>query len=331
MAGLRGSRSHRHTRLNRYTGDAPHQRRKAHFHLWWIIPISGLLAVIFALSLGNCLGGKVGDGPESSTPEATPEIKEPTTPEKVDVGSLDATFVGLEGIVDNTYYEVSKQIPEETRAISLSMFYSTGEPFYRSEVARAANKPSGELTLGNIFKYTEENGIYVSVPFPSSVLSSKGDALTSVKAAYEIAMIKELCEAGADEVIIKCSAFGGESTYSFADEDFLKRVCEYLSDLRHKVPDINIGFMMSAGDVQDSSLATAINKINDYADFIAVDMTNISDAEELKETADAALVNILRYKMRILIGGAGDEALAAKYQVLDTLGITNRQVATKNN
>lgn len=335
MAGLKGSRSHKHTRLNRYTGDVALRKRRRGFQLWWIIPISGIVAVIFALLLGNCLGSKVGDGAGSSTPvetpSKTPDTSEPSLPEKTDVGNIDAIFAGLEGIVDNTYYEVSKQIPEGTKAVSLSMFYSNGAPFYRSEVANAAGNPSGELTLGNIFKYPEENEIYVSVPFPSSVLSSSDDVLSSVKAAYEIAMIKELCEAGADEVIIRCSAFGGDRTYSIADEDFSTTVCEYLSDLRHKVPDINIGFMISASDANDQSLAVAVDKINGYADFIAVDMTDVSDTEELTETVNSALVRILRYKMRVLIGGADEESLAPIYQVLDTLGITNRQVAIKNN
>jgi hypothetical protein len=269
----------------------------------------------------------VGDGTESSAPKEAPEINEPITPEKANVDNIDAVFVGLEGVVDNTYYEVSKQIPDGTKAVSLSMFYSNGAPFYRSEVAIAAGKPSGELTLGNIFRYTEENNIYVSVPFPTSVLNEKADTLSDVKAAYEIAMIKELYEAGADEVIIRCTDFGGKSTYSSDDAEFVNSVCEYLSDLRRKVPEIHIGFMISAGDAGDASLATIIDKIDRYADLIAVDMTAFSDSEELKVAANSAIVNILRYKMRVLIGSSDEESLALKYQILDTLGMNNRQVA----
>lgn len=328
MAGLRSSRSHRHKRLNRYTGDVSTRRQRRGFQLWWIIPISGILAVAFALLLGNCLGSKVGDGIESSTPSDSTETNEPSAPEKTDVGNVDAIFAGLEGITDNTYYEVSKQIPKGTSAVSLSMFYSNGAPFYRSEVAEAAGKPSGDLTLGNIFKYTEENDIYVSVPFPSSVLSSSGDTLESVKAAYEIAMIDELYKAGANEVIVRCFPFGGNSVYSPDSEEFVTRICEYLSDLRRKVPNINIGFMISASDANDASLAAIIDKINDHADFLAVDMTAITDAEELKAVANATLVSILRYKMRVLIRSTENGDLEPMYRVLDTLGIKNRQVAT---
>lgn len=333
MAVHRGSRSHRHTKFNRYTGDVTKSRPNTGFSLWWLVPISALAAVIFALTLGNCLGSKVDGSSESApieTPSAQPSVNESPLPETVDVGDVNAVFVGLEGITDNTNAEVSKQIPEGTRAVSLSMFLANGTPLYRSEAADASGKPSGELTLKNIFRYANENGIYVSVPFPSDALISKDELLWGVGAAYEIAMIKELYEAGADEVIIRCSAFGESGAYSLANEEFVARVCGYLSDIRHKVPDIRIGFMISAEDAADSSLTVAIDKINGYADFIAADMTGFNDAEELKAAANAALVNLLRYEMRVLVGG-NEETLPAIYQTLDTLGIKNRQTAIKSN
>ena len=331
MAGLKGPRGHRHTKLNRYTGNMPRRKRSRGFRLWWIIPISGIFAVIFALCLGNCLGDKADNGVESSTPTEAPEINESLPPETADVSGIDAVFVGLEGITDNTNAEVTKQIPEGTKAISLSMFYSNGAPLYSSEVAEASGEPSGELTLGNIFKYANENDIYVSVPFPSSVLASKESPLSEVRAAYEIALIKELHEAGADEVIIRCSAFGTESPYSIENEDFAHRLCSYLSDLRYKLPELHIGFMISATEAADSALSAAIDKINGYADFIAVDMTDVSEADDLTEAASSAIVSILRYEMRLLLGGGDEEALAPLYSALDSLGMKNRQVATKNN
>ena len=196
-------------------------------------------------------------------------------------------------------------------------------------MAIAAGKPSGELTLKNVFKHVNENGIYASVPFPSSAIISSDTLLWSVNAAYEIAMIKELCEAGADEVIIRCSAFGESGAFSAANEDLVQRVCEYLSEIRIKVPDVRIGFMISTTELADSSLSANIDKINGYADFLAVDMTAITDPEELKTATNKALVSIFRYEMRVLVGG-DEETLSSVYQVLDSLGIKNRQAAIKN-
>lgn len=333
MAGFRSSRSHRHTRFNRYTGDVTRKRANREPSLWWIIPISAVAAVIFALILGNCLGRKV-DGAAESTPPETSEkeasVTEPAFPETVEVGNVDAVFVGLEGITDNTHAEVSKQIPDEAKSISLSMFTSSGAPLYRSEVAIASGKSAGELTLRNIFRYANENGIYVSVPFPSSALISNDELLWGMNAAYEIALIKELYEAGADEVIIRCSAFGASGAFSISDKDLVQRVCEYLSEIRIKVPEIHIGFMISKEDVKDGTFTAEIDKINGYADFIAADLTAVSDTEELKSTVNASLVNLLRYEMRVLVGG-NEETLSSVYATLDSLGIHNRQTVIKSN
>lgn len=244
------------------------------------------------------------------------------------MGNVDAIFVGLEGITDNTNAEVSKQIPEGTRAISLSMFLSNGSPLYKSEVAIASGKPSGELTLKNIFRYANENGLYVSVPFPSGALISRDEMLWGMDAAYEIAMIKELYEAGADEVIIRCSAFGESGAFSIGNENFVQRVCEYLSEVRIKVPDIHIGLMISKEDSEDGIHTAEIDKINGYADFIAVDMTSLSSTEELMAAVNTSLVNILRYEMRVLAGG-NEETIPLVYQALDTLGAKNRQIVVK--
>jgi hypothetical protein len=330
MARFKASRSHRHTKFNVYTGDAARRKKNKEPSMWWLILISAVAAVIFALALGNCLGSQVEDGGEESTPAEIPESTEPQLPETADVGEIDAVFVGLEGITDNTHAEVSKQIPEGTHAISLSMFTSSGAPLYESEVASAAGKNSGELTLKNIFRYANENGIYVSVPFPSDVLTSRDSVLWDVDEAYEIALIKELYEAGADEVIVRCTAFGESGAYSLGNEDFVNRVCEYLSDLRHKLPEIHIGFMISANDASSASLAVIVDKINGYADFLAVDMTAITAPEELKTATNDALVSILRYEMRVLVDGS-EEALPDIYGVLDSLGVKNRQAAIKNN
>lgn len=331
MAGYKTNGSHRHTRLNRYTGDVSSRRkRRRGFRLWWIIPICALAAFVLALLLGSFLGSLVtGDGKDTSDSDPTETDPPLSPPETVHVGNVNGVFVGLEGITDNTYSNVSKQIPEGTGAISLSMFYSNGDPFYRSEVADAFGQTSGELTLGNIFKYAKENGIYVSVPFPSEALSMDDSIKGGVRAAYEFELIKELYGAGADEVIIRCVPFGSQSADLLRNDEYMERVTEYLHGLRIKVPDIHIGFMISADDAADGSLAGIIHTVDTYADFIAVDMTGSADTESLTASIEASLANLLRYEMRALLGNSGDEEqLGALLALLDSFGISNRQVAT---
>ena len=133
-------------------------------------------------------------------------------------------------------------------------------------------------------------------------------------------MIRELCEAGASEIIVKC-----DSSH-LSDEAFVDRVVEYLCDIQIKVPEINVGFMISATNAASEDTKAAIDTICDYADFCAVDMTVAKDAEELSSLADAAIVNILRYKMRVLIRYGSENEAIANYAALDSFGIKNRQV-----
>ena len=312
----RNSNSHRHQRLNRYTGDVSKRRKRTSVGLWWIIPLSALIALLLALVLGNCLGSQVDPPAESSSPKNEESVPSLPPPISAEADSIDGIFVGLEGIYDNTYAEVSAQIPDGTKAISLSMFCSNGAPLYYSEVAEECDKPSGELTLKNIFKYTKENGIYVSVPFPSEALEGSDSPTSSITAAYEAELIKELYEAGANEVIIKCS-------YGSLDEDFILRIAGYITDLKRKVPEITVGFMIST---EDASKTAEIDGICDYADSCAVDMSAAESGEEILSLTEPLLTNLLRYKMRICISGG---ELDSKYAALDELGIKNRQVVSK--
>lgn len=315
MAKIKRSNSHRHRKFNRYTGDVSKRRRRRSIGLWWIIPLAALAAFILALLLGRFLGSQVDEIPETTgqpSSDASPSLP-PAISEEIE--SIDAIFVTLEGVYDYTYDAVSNQIPEGTSAISLHMFYSNGAPIYKSEVAEDCGKPSGELTLKNIFKYPLENGIYVSVPFPSSALSSEDTPASSITSAYEAELIKELALAGADEILIKCK-------YDALDSDFILRIANYITLVKLSAPDIHVGFIISTDDVKSTQ---TIDSVCRYADFCAVDMSGMENAEDMASFIESELTNILRYNMRVLIKGNTPEA----YALLDSLGIKNRQVFVK--
>lgn len=324
MAVYKRSGSHKHQKFSRYTGDvSSRRRRRGSFQPWFLIPICALAAFLITLMLGSILGS-IADSPDLSKPteSASPTPARPPVI-SVKANEIDAIFVGLEGIYDNTYAEVSKQIPDGTRSISLSMFAEDGTPLYKSPVAIESSNPCGELTLKNIFRYSNENGIYTSVPFPSEALSMSKGLSASYVAAYEIEMIRELAEAGASEIIIKCD------TPKLSDEDFLDHAIEYICEIQIKVPGITVGFMISASDAANDDLKSAIDTICDYADLCAVDMTKAKDTEELIALVDASIVNVLRYEMRVLIRYGSEEEVNAICSALDTFGIKNRQVIIK--
>ena len=309
---IKNTNSHRHRKLNRYTGDISKRRRKNSIGLWWLIPASALAAFILALILGNFLGSRVEE--PSKKPESEKQNNASSFPPPVStkIESIDAIFVGLEGIKDNTYYEVSKQIPEGTKAISLSMFAWSTPPLYHSAVAEKYGWIMGELTLKNIFRYPNENGIYVSVPFPSRTLSDEPTDGSYEYSTCDAEMIKELYDAGADEVIIKCDR-------KTTGEAFLLRLAEYFTEIKKAVPGIHLGFMISEDEAKNTEM---VARICDYADFCAVDMTDLQD---LDRSIEASFVNVLRYNMRVCINDGSEES----YAILDKYGIKNRQIISK--
>ena len=309
----RRSNSHRHRKFSRYTGDVSQRRRRSSIGLWRLIPASALLAFALALALGSFLGSQV-EEPSQSTPEDTKtEASAFPPPVSESIESIDGVLVSLSGIYDNTYYEVAAQIPSEATAITLSMFSYSGFPLYYSEVAERYGLSTGELTLKNIFRYPAEKGLYVSVPFESKALSGS-DVLIQ-----EIEMINELCLAGADEVIIKCQR-------GALDDEFLLSLAEYITEIKKASPEMHVGFVISA---EEAPATKTVDKICDYADFCAVDLSAISDAEAFDSEISPAFVNILRYNMRILMKGGSEESLDSRYGVLDRLGIKNRQILSK--
>ena len=292
--------------------------------------MSALAAFALALVLGRFLGEKADStrpsesGSESSSESLSESPAIP--PERSEVPAIDGVFVGLEGITDNTYSEVAKQIPDTAAAVSMSLFYSNGAPYYSSEAAEAFGNPAGELTLKNVFGYAKENGIYISVPFRSKALASHSALTFGAAAAYELELMRELYLAGADEVIVIPHLSEDGARPSISDSEYASKVAEYLSDIKRELPKLRIGYALTYDELADDGAAAAISEINGRADLLAADLTEFSEASELEEAAREIQVKLMRYGMRVLIGGGDRAELCAS---LDLLGLKNRQMMTK--
>ena len=308
--------SHKRVKFSRYSGSISKKKRKrVSIGLWWLIPASALLAFILALLLGNCLGRIADAAPEPSSPSLEESAPEELPPFLAGAKELDGVFVTLSHITDNTYAKVSEQIPEGTKAISLMMFDGV-TPRYYSEAAKEMGWMTGDLTLKNIFRYPNENDVYVSVSYPSRIL---GNSLyLNISSEHiEVPMIKELCDAGADEVIIgRC-----EGTLNDA---FIAQLIEYVAGIKAELPDIAVGFTISTAEAQNTAM---VDRLCRYVDFCAVDMSAAADGESLASLVNPLITNVLRYKMRVLISDGG--TLDNKYVILNSFGIKNRQVVSK--
>ena len=327
MPTIKKKQSHKHKKFNRYTAN-PTARRKhrGSLSIWWIIPAFAIAAFVIAILLGSFLGDQVASAPETPAPSDTQPEQTPAPPENIVGGTtLDAVFVTLSGITGNTAYEVSSQIPKDATAVSFELFDANGVPHFESEIAISLGKPCGDLTLKNAFRPLLEAGIYSSVLFPSSALTGRNSTDQYMQNAYELSLIRELVETGANEILVYCTQFGKSNSAILLEEDFTERFIEYTNDIKRKFPSLRIGFVISASDLPDPAISEIISVISEYVDFLAADATAAKTVDELSDAIDPAAISILRYEMRILLGGTTRSEFDGQVELLDKLGLKNRQ------
>lgn len=322
MAG--GFGSHKHKKFNRYTA-SPSAKRGGFPPYLIIIPVA-LAAIVLALILGTFLGELADSAPSN---EGGENLGEKDPPSLLDAETINGIFVTLEGITDNTAYNVKTQIPSGSTAASLELFDKNGDPYYRSAVAEAFGNKCGELTLERVLEGTVIDGtpLYTSVVFPSVALNNTDAAKQAVMNAYEAALVEELARAGACDVII--TPFGFGSLEYRVGADFPERLSAYVTSLRALSPDLRIGLALPLEYLSNTEHALLLESISKTVDFIALDLTDKTDVEAFTDAISDASLNILRRKVRILLTESSEDELLLLTSLLDKYSMSNYQVVSR--
>lgn len=325
MALLGQNRSHKHQKLNNYTIATAQksQKRPARLRLWWWVPIGAIVAAILAVSLGSFLGKKAQEVPSiHDTPSKNPDAP---SLDLLETGAIHGVFVSLKGIMDNTAYEVRRQIPSSATAVSLRLFDEAGSPYYHSEVAEAFGQRHGDLTLARIFGACADAEVYTDVLFPSVALKNTDVHKQSVLNAYDASMAKELDDAGADEILMMASLLGEDTLSLLSSESFPQKLAELTAAIRQQAPTLHIGLMIAPSLLSDSDYTAETDALALCTDFLAVDLSSYTTAEALKDFLSEAAVPVLRHKIRLLLP-QWDEAEKAKAdELLASYRIDNYQ------
>ena len=312
------NKTHRHTRLNRYTRAT--SKRKKSFSPYWFILLSAILALIAALILGNVLGELVTDAPQEDQNDDT--LSPPAS--LLETSRIQGVFVTLKGINDNTAYNVKIQIPSGSTAVSLSLFDEAGDPYYFSAVADSFGNKCGDLTLSRVFEglSTEQGLLYASVVLPPSrALANTDKAKQSVLNAYEAAIIEELYSAGAKDVIITAS------NEVEVGEEFFEKLIAYVAAVKALSPDLRVGISLGVEYYANVELAADVERLSNICDFLALDLTEISDLAELEASLNEASVNILRRSLRLLLSYNNAKYADSVIEILNGYSMSNWQFA----
>ena len=209
------------------------------------------------------------------------------------------------------------------------LFDANGDPYYRSEIAEAFGNKCGELTLQRVFDALTlgERTLYSSVIFPSAALNNEESAKQAVINAYEAALIEELSEVGARDVVITPFVLG-DSKYEI-DEAFVSKLEGYVVSIRSLSPELRIGLALPLEYLADTKYSTLVEELSQRVDFLSLDLTAYTELDSFSDAISAASLNVLRREIRLLLCQTSEEEILTLTTLLDKYSMTNYQVVSK--
>lgn len=321
----------KNSKNSRYKG----ARNRLAFNILIIIAI--ILAVVaFSIGLGNHLRHKL----ESAEINRDPVETMPKEPDKS--GTDDEAKMSFKN--DRTSEELSalegyldlSRCPDDKTAVKyveylgnvgytgivFNVFDDEGKLTYDS---KAAGELAGTLTVGTSAEYeylaaavaeAKRRSMRVTAVAPVAPLST-GDEDDVVKRAVLKAVVYELGEMGFDEFIFKGAATPESFTTQRADEVF-----PFVSDIREKLPDADIGVVLDTGILDNPELTPVLELFFRFCDFFAIDFENAGQEEKSAFLASHS-GSMSAYALRFFSGASTPADIASEYALYSAGGTLN--------
>lgn len=216
----------------------------------------------------------------------------------------------------------------EGSAVTLVLRNGSGELLYSSPAAQSLGAQSSDTSLqpvADILSPFKEKGCYVSVYVSLSGISGENTATASAIRAFEGALIAEIAEGGADEIVL----FGSDSLL----EEDVASLCSFSENLRNNTSiGIPVGVLLPYPFFIREQGSELCREISRYFEFMAVDYTDAEVIEELGITdvigsrIDSMQMYFSRYSVRIVIDTDIEEYDAVKQTVADKFVYSHQRV-----
>jgi len=225
------------------------------------------------------------------------------------VVSVNARFFNIENMTTNQIpTQISLQISKNVTTVSINVLDGEGNPNYDSAVAKAFYGVEGcnaYLELGTLISQFNGRGISVCFCFCFTAYSIEDKNTRQAKAAYELALLEEVAEKGAGEVLI--------SGFSVTDEDSLNQYVSMVNQLQINYPETFFGVSFDYTYYINNTIAPILYAFSAVADFSAVDVTQLDDEiMTFEQFIEQNRYYINRYNLRILLTYK-DEATLSDY------------------
>ena len=305
---------------------------KKHMRLLFVVG-AALLALILTVIWGIAWGEQANEAAEqriaareeekalaANTPEWLPVRPEPIRAAYLGkITSLDAAIANAVTLLENG-----------TQAISLPLF-AEGKPHYSSDTAQALGLQQlgdSDVTLSRLFAAILADDGYIAATFSCSWQTESGIALRRARRAYEAALVAEIAESGANEVMLL------DLTLS---EDTIDEVALFLREIRENAPHVVIGMSVSTAVMTDDHHVEWMRTLLTWADHVALHLGDYHSHTLREQNADgtfrrgnATVEQILtrldpaisRYRMRLLL----PMSMYEKLETVESMGYEDWQI-----
>lgn len=280
----------------------------------WLLPLliwsgSAVAAAVIALIIGNTLG-RVADGIGNGGIPADPQIYTYTIS---DVAPIDAYPLQVKGQSNETFSRLIEGLAPEADSVSLYLS-EKGIPLYRSEVYCAISGAyGGGLELDEALTALHGRGLYVSCCLTLQTLDSGNTYGNDAIVAYAAALICEVLDAGADEVVLLDMP---------TDRKSMATVSEICAGVRSSTEGARLGCAVEYGALGVAeNPGYILETYSSFADVFCLDIGAVDPATAVESFA----YYFRSYPVRVLFTDTGNGERAAKASALSAIGVVNIQ------
>ena len=278
-----------------------------------------LATLIFAIILGNVLGGKAQKSKNEQNGQNDSISYQTSLPkpdkQNVKIPTVNAFSVDMTNAVEGVSLSNQTQVARESgNALFVPLKAQNGNMIYSSEKTDSLDVPANtHLTLSRLYQHFQYYADYACGYFKSDFSPYDTNFERIDVQATESALLTEAQSYGFSELLIEFD--------SSITNDNILYYQSYILNLKLVCPDSLVGVALSKGFCENSESAALISQIMNVADFFTVDLSDVHSPEELEQTLTSLIYLSTRYPCRFIVSYQNEDAFAQIIAVLDKLSV----------
>lgn len=281
-----------------------------------------VIAIVFALFiiLGNLLHSK------TSTPTETGKSTEPKETQATLPPAVNVNAHALPLLEDGTIFANRlATISTDANAVCINLNTADGALLFRSTLASELSQlkvHTDASALSSSLASIDRSGFYTTGVLYVPSFDQSNDLLRDVELATWGAVACEAIRDGVGDILIIAPSMSATD---------VKKICDLADNIHDSINNASIGFALSDNILSEENSANLIKELSLHFNYLSLDTTVYRADEEpeefIKNRVSALLLEIMFYKMRILLPRTPDTELQKKYiEAVQSYNVTSWQI-----